>query len=223
MKDGTLFDFEMMAKDAWRLQRYSAEFIIGIDELHDIEKAVTIFGSARTNPRNKQYKGARQVANIFAKNEYAVITGGGRGIMEAANRGAADAGGDSIGLNIILPHEQRPNKYSNVAIPFKYFFIRKLFLVRYSDAFVVMPGGFGTLDELFEVLTLIQTKRGKACPVVLYNSDFWTGLIDWIKEKMLKQYKTIYPDDLELFQTLDDPQEVFDFIHNCDCIKTNRQ
>lgn len=207
---------EFKINDAWRLQKYLAEFINAYDRLHDLEteKVVTIFGSARTNPRNEYYRITRRLARIFSSNGYTVVTGGGGGIMEAANRGAADVNGKSVGLNIILPHEQKPNKYSNIKKDFKYFFIRKLFLVRSTDVFIVMPGGFGSMDELFEVLTLIQTKRMKKSPIILVDTAYWQGLVDWMKSSFLKS-KNISPEDMDLFKLMDDPEEVFNFANAC--------
>ncbi|OGF27807.1 Rossman fold protein, TIGR00730 family [Candidatus Falkowbacteria bacterium RIFOXYB2_FULL_34_18] len=209
-----------IGKDAWRVLNYQAEFVNGVNKLNELEleKAVTIFGSARTSPENNDYKTAQKLGFLFAKNNYAIVTGGGGGIMEAANRGAHKAKGKSVGLNIILPFEQKPNKYSNIRIDFKYFFIRKVNLVRYSKAFIVMPGGFGTLDELFEVLTLIQTKRMKKCPIVLVGSQYWQGLFDWIKSSLLK-HGNISAEDLGLFKILDDPKEIFKFINNYNHLK----
>ncbi|MFH0891736.1 MAG: TIGR00730 family Rossman fold protein [Candidatus Falkowbacteria bacterium] len=219
MEEGRIEDFKLMIKDAWRLQTFLAESVTAINKMHDLGPAVTIFGSARTNPRSRDYKNARKIANLFSRNNYAVISGGGGGIMEAANRGAAEGGGKSVGLNIILPHEQMPNQYANIRLDFKYFFIRKVFLVRYSDAFIIMPGGFGTLDEFFEVVTLIQTRRSKSCPVVLVGAKFWRGLIEWIRAVML-EHKTIAAEDMEHIQILDSPEEVFEFT-DCLCKQRN--
>jgi len=219
MEDSRIIeDFKLMIKDAWRLQTFLAESVNAINKLHDLGRAVTIFGSARSDPRSRDYRSARQIAGLFAANNYAVVSGGGGGIMEAANRGATEKKGKSVGLNIILPNEQAPNKYSNIKLDFKYFFIRKVFLVRYSDAFIIMPGGFGTLDELFEVLTLIQTGRGKTCPVVLVGTEFWSGLVEWIRTVMLK-HKKISPQDMGCIQILDKAEDIFRFIHDCQSLK----
>ncbi len=198
---------DFKAGEAWRLFKIVGEFVEGTDTLHDIGPAVSIFGSARTSPEDPIYKKTEEIAELFAKNNFAVITGGGGGIMEAANKGAARANGVSIGLNILLPFEQTPNKYSNVNLNFKYFFIRKVMFVKYASAYIIMPGGFGTLDELFEAVTLIQTKRIKPLPVILVGSDYWSGLVDWIKLRLVEE-KKISPDDIEIFQVLDHPEEI---------------
>ena len=198
---------DFKAGEAWRLFKIVGEFVEGTDTLHDIGPAVSIFGSARTSPEDPIYKKTEEIAELFAKNNFAVITGGGGGIMEAANKGAARANGVSIGLNILLPFEQTPNKYSNVNLNFKYFFIRKVMFIKYASAYIIMPGGFGTLDELFEAVALIQTKRIKPLPVILVGSDYWSGLADWIKLRLVEE-KKISPDDIEIFQILDHPEEI---------------
>lgn len=198
---------DFKAGEAWRLFKIVGEFVEGTDTLHDIGPAVSIFGSARTSPEDPIYKKTEEIAELFAKNNFAVITGGGGGIMEAANKGAARANGVSIGLNILLPFEQTPNKYSNVNLNFKYFFIRKVMFVKYASAYIIMPGGLGTLDELFEAVALIQTKRIKPLPVILVGSDYWSGLVDWIKLRLVEE-KKISPDDIEIFQILDHPEEI---------------
>ncbi len=192
--------------EAWRLFKIMGEFVEGIENLHDIGPGVSIFGSARTKPDHPTYKITEELAGLLAKNNFAVITGGGGGIMEAANKGAAEAGGTSIGLNIILPFEQQPNPYANIQLQFNYFFIRKVMFVKYAQAYIIMPGGFGTLDELFEAVTLIQTQRIRPFPVILMGSDYWTGLVDWIKAQLLKE-KLISKEDLDIFQIVDDPNE----------------
>lgn len=193
--------------EAWRLFKIIGEFVEGIDTLHTLGPAVTFFGSARTGPDNPIYQKTEQIASLFVKNNFAVITGGGGGIMEAANKGAAEAGGTSVGLNIILPFEQEPNPYANIRLDFKYFFIRKVMFIKYAAAYIIMPGGFGTLDELFEAVTLIQTQRIKSFPLILVGSNYWTGLIDWIKNRLLEE-KRISPEDIEILQIIDDPEEV---------------
>ncbi|HBN25933.1 MAG TPA: TIGR00730 family Rossman fold protein [Desulfobacteraceae bacterium] len=198
---------DFKAGEAWRLFKIVGEFVEGTDTLHDIGPAVSIFGSARTSPEDPIYKKTEEIAELFAKNNFAVITGGGGGIMEAANKGAARANGVSIGLNILLPFEQTPNKYSNVNLNFKYFFIRKVMFVKYASAYIIMPGGLGTLDELFEAVALIQTKRIKPLPVILVGLDYWSGLVDWIKLRLVEE-KKISPDDIEIFQILDYPEEI---------------
>jgi len=198
--------------DSWRLFRILSEFVEGFDTLANIGRpAVSIFGSARTSPDDRYYKLAEQIALDLATAGYGIITGGGPGIMAAANKGAAIAEGLSIGLNINLPFEQEPNPFTNVPLSFKYFFVRKVMFQKYSMAFIGMPGGFGTMDELFESLTLIQTRRVKRFPVILVGSDFWGGLVDWIKDRLLAE-KYINEDDLLYFQIMDDPEEVVKYI-----------
>lgn len=197
--------------DSWRLFRIMSEFVDGFDTLSGRVPSVSIFGSARTDPSDPYFKLAEEISGGLVKAGYAVITGGGPGIMAAANKGAAEADGLSIGLNINLPFEQIPNPYSNLSLDFKYFFVRKVMFIKYAMAFICMPGGFGTLDELFEALTLIQTNRIKPFPIILAGSGFWDGLIDWIKEKMLKS-GYIDKDDLFIFSQMDDPDEIVAFI-----------
>jgi len=198
--------------DSWRMFRIMAEFVDGFDAMSAVDiPAVTIYGSARTPVDHHYYLLAEKIAGALARAGMAVITGGGPGIMEAANKGAAEAGGVSIGLNISLPHEQTPNPYSNFPLHFKYFFVRKVMFMKYSMAFICMPGGFGSLDELFEALTLIQTQRIKPFPIVLVGSDFWSGLVDWIRDRLLSS-GSISPEDISLFQVLDDADEVVNHI-----------
>jgi len=193
--------------EPWRLFKIMGEFVEGVDTLHDLGPAVSIFGSARIKPNDAVYKKAEKLAELFVKNGFSVITGGGGGVMEAANKGAADAGGTSVGLNIILPFEQEPNPFSNVKLDFKYFFIRKVMFIKYASAYIILPGGFGTLDELFEAVTLVQTRRIRSFPLILVGSEYWTGLVDWIKDKLLGE-KRISPEDLEILQIMDDPEEI---------------
>jgi uncharacterized protein (TIGR00730 family) len=193
--------------ESWRVFRIMAEFVEGIETLSEIHNAVTIFGSARIAPTDVYYQKAERLAQLLAKNGFGVITGGGPGIMEAANKGASEAGGKSVGMNIHLPFEQKPNPYANIRIDYKYFFTRKVMFVKYAVAYVILPGGFGTMDELFEALTLIQTKRIKSFPLILMGSDYWQGLLDWLKKTMLAEGK-ILPADMELIQIIDDPEEV---------------
>lgn len=197
--------------DSWRLFRIMSEFVEGFDTLASRRPAVSMFGSARTPPSDPYYELADNIASGLAKAGYAVITGGGPGIMEAANKGASEADGLSIGLNINLPFEQQPNPYANLELDFKYFFVRKVMFIKYAMAFICMPGGFGTLDELFEALTLIQTRRIKAFPIVLVGSGYWDGLLDWVKEKVLTE-KYINKEDLFIFNQMDDPDEIVSFI-----------
>ncbi len=198
-------DFKL--EESWRLFKILGEFVEGIDTLHDLGAAVSIFGSARTKPGTQYYEKASEIASLMVKNNYGVITGGGGGIMEAANKGAADAGGTSVGLNITLPFEQDPNPFSNIKLQFNYFFIRKVMFVKYASAYIIMPGGFGTLDELFEAVTLIQTQRIKPLPVILVGTEFWSGIIDWVKTTMLSE-GNISLEDLDIFNITDDPDEV---------------
>jgi uncharacterized protein (TIGR00730 family) len=193
--------------EAWRLFKIMGEFVEGVDALHEIGPAVSFFGSARIKPADPIYKKAEKLARLFVKHNFAVITGGGGGVMEAANKGATEAGGVSVGLNIILPHEQVPNRFANIKIDFKYFFIRKVMFVKYATAYIILPGGFGTLDELFEAVTLVQTHRIQPFPLILVGSDYWSGLIGWIKEKLLSE-KRISPQDIEILQVMDDPEDI---------------
>ncbi len=193
--------------EAWRLFKIIGEFVEGVDALHEIGPAVSFFGSARVKPTDSIYKKTEKLARLFVENDFAVITGGGGGVMEAANKGAAEAGGTSVGLNIILPHEQKPNPFANIKIGFKYFFIRKVMFVKYATAYVILPGGFGTLDELFEAVTLIQTQRIQPFPLILVGSEYWAGLVDWIEEKLLAE-KRISTQDIEILQVMDDPEEI---------------
>ena len=193
--------------ESWRLFKIMGEFVDGVEELHELGPAVSIFGSARIKPEDPVYKKAMEIATLFAKNKFAIITGGGGGVMEAANRGAAEVGGMSVGLNIRLPFEQIPNQYANKKLEFKYFFIRKVMFIKYAAAYIAMPGGFGTMDELFEVVTLIQTRRIKPFPVILVGREYWTGLIDWVKARLLES-KMISAPDLEIMQIMDDPEEI---------------
>ena len=189
--------------DTWRTLRIQGEFVEGFDALADLGPAVSIFGSARVGRRNRYYAAARRVAAALGREGFAIITGGGPGIMEAANRGARDAGGLSIGANIELPFEQGLNEYVDLGMEFRYFFVRKVMFVKYAEGFVIFPGGFGTLDELFESLTLIQTGKVEHFPVVLYGKDYWRGLLEWIREKPLYEEK-ISPQDLDLVTVTDD-------------------
>jgi uncharacterized protein (TIGR00730 family) len=207
MDEKTQFVVDALSiEESWRIFRIMAEFVEAIETLSQVKRAVSIFGSARTKPGDPYYQKAELLARLLAQKGFSVITGGGPGIMEAANKGAAEAGGRSVGMNIRLPFEQKPNPYANISIDYKYFFTRKVMFVKYAMAYVVMPGGFGTIDELFEALTLIQTKRIKSFPVILMGSEYWKGLLDWLRKTMLHDSK-ISPEDLELFQIIDDPEE----------------
>ena len=198
-------------EDPWRILRIMAEFVSSFETMSHVGPAVTIFGSARTSPKHPCYKAAMELSMLLARNNLAVITGGGPGIMEAANRGAAKGKGKSVGLNIELPHEQGGNGYANLPVHFHYFFARKVCFVKYSHAFVFMPGGFGTLDELFEVLTLVQTQRIPRFPLILFGKDYWQGLLHWIHTSLEKS-GNISPGDVNLLSLTDDPQEVVDII-----------
>jgi uncharacterized protein (TIGR00730 family) len=199
------------AQDTWRIFRIMAEFVEGFDELNDLPPCVTIFGSARTKENEGSYEKARQTASLLAQRGFAVATGGGGGIMEAGNRGASEADGVSVGLNISLPMEQNPNPYQNRSLEFRYFFVRKVMLLKYSQAFVICPGGFGTLDELFESITLIQTNKMRPFPVILMDRSFWGGLMDWVKQTVLARGK-ISEEDLDLFYMVDTPEEVCEIL-----------
>lgn len=217
MKDNNLIEAhqylinEFKLGESWRLFKIMGEFVDGVETLHDIGPAVTMFGSARLDENSEYYRIARHIAEVLAENGFAVITGGGGGIMEAGNRGAANGGGRSVGLNIQLPMEQKPNPYANVQLEFKYFFIRKVMFVKYATAYIIMPGGFGTMDELFEAVTLIQTHRIRPLPVILYNSQYWCGLIDWIKCQLLEN-GMISANDLTILRMVDTPGEIVEIV-----------
>lgn len=197
---------ESPVKDLWRIFRVMAEFVEGFDELAAIGPAVSIYGSARAKASDKYYKLAEQTAGCLAKAGFAVITGGGSGIMEAANKGAAEAGGKSIGLNIELPVEQMPNKYQNFSLHFRYFFCRKVMFLKYAHGFIAFPGGFGTLDEFSESLVLIQTLKQAFFPVILMGSDYWKGMVDWMNEMMLNKCHYVESKDMQVFTVVDDPE-----------------
>jgi len=184
-----------------------AEFVESIEILSNVDNAVSIFGSARIKPEDKYYRMAEELSRLLVENGFAVITGGGPGIMEAGNKGAAEAGGKSVGMNIKLPFEQKPNPYANIPLDYKYFFIRKVMFIKYAVAYVIMPGGYGTMDEFFEALTLIQTRRVRSFPVILMGREYWQGLLDWLKGTMLKR-EMILPYDLDMIQVMDEPEEV---------------
>jgi uncharacterized protein (TIGR00730 family) len=184
-----------------------AEFVEGFEVLSEIGKAVSIFGSSRTKPGEKYYKLTEEIAYLLAKEGYAIITGSGPGVMEAANKGAKRAGGHSVGLNIQIPSEQKPNKYVETLLDFRYFFVRKVMFVKYAKAFVIMPGGYGTLDEFTEAINLIQTERIPKFPVVLFGSEYWKGMLDWLKEEVLVN-RNISKHDLDIFTVVDKPKEV---------------
>ena len=198
---------DLAKSDTWRVFRIMAELVEGFEALSNIGPAVTIFGSARLVPGSPYYNKCQKVSENLAKDGFAVISGGGPGIMEAANKGAQNANGTSIGLNIELPMEQSPNAFQDIRVEFRYFFVRKLMFVKYAVAYVIFPGGFGTMDEMFEALTLIQTKKVRGFPVVLVGRDYWQGMIDWLRKTVLV-HGNISPEDLDLMQIVDEPEEV---------------
>ncbi|MDD5561023.1 MAG: TIGR00730 family Rossman fold protein [Candidatus Omnitrophica bacterium] len=198
---------DFIQDDTWRIFRIMSEFVDGFEILSRVGKAVSIFGSARAKPESRHYKHAEEIAYNIAKAGYAVITGSGPGLMEAANKGARRADGYSIGLNIQLPCEQKPNRFVDTVLSFRYFFVRKVMFVKYAKAFVILPGGYGTLDEFFEAITLIQTNRIAKFPVVLFDSKYWRPLLDWLKSTVYK-HGNIDKEDMELFVLADNPKEV---------------
>ncbi len=198
-------------EDPWRVFRIMSEFVDGFHSLSKVGNAVTVFGSSRLRPEHPMYLAAEKTAFLLVKKGYAVITGGGPGIMEAGNKGALRANGKSVGLNIDLPFEQRANPYINYAVNFHYFFCRKVMFLKYAKAFVIFPGGYGTLDELSEALTLIQTHRMERFPVILFGSQYWKGMLDWLKNSMLEE-DCIQEDDLKLFKVVDKPEDVVKLI-----------
>ncbi|MGA2939549.1 MAG: TIGR00730 family Rossman fold protein [Syntrophobacteraceae bacterium] len=193
--------------NSWRLFKILAEFVDGFETLGNLYPAVTIFGSARVKPGDETYEKTYEIAKKLSMHGYNIITGGGPGVMEAGNKGAKEGGAKSVGLNIELPLEQSPNPYSTLRLDFQYFFVRKVMFVKYAQAYIGMPGGFGTMDEIFEALTLIQTKRIKPFPVILVGTQYWTGLLEWIRNTLVYG-KYISPEDLDFFTLLDDPDEV---------------
>ncbi len=206
---------QIKGENSWTMFKVLAEFVDGFETLNKIGPCISIFGSARTNPDHKYYKLAVATAERLSKEGFGIITGGGPGIMEAANKGAHNAKSPSVGLNIDLPFEQSHNPYidPDKNLNYRYFFIRKVMFVKYAQAFVTLPGGFGTFDELFEVLTLIQTKKISKVPVILVGSEFWTGLKEWIKDVMLDQHQNISPKDMDLIPIVDTPEEVVEIIN----------
>ncbi len=192
-------------QDSWRIFRIMAEFVEGFETMSRVGNAVTIFGSARTKPADPYYKAAEETARLLAHEGFGVITGGGPGIMEAANKGAFEAGGVSVGCNITLPQEQEANKYQTITLDFHYFYARKVMFVKYASAFICFPGGYGTLDEFFEITTLIQTLKTEAFPVILYGTPYWSGLVDWIRAQLIPHF--IDPEDIDIFKLVDSPQE----------------
>ncbi len=205
---------EMKSSNSWLLFKIMGEFVNGFEQMGLIGPCVSIFGSARTKPEHPYYQKAVEIAEKIVGHGFGVITGGGPGIMEAANKGAQQGGGTSVGLNIVLPFEQKENPYidSDKLMNFDYFFVRKVMFIKYAQAFVVMPGGFGTLDELFEALTLIQTEKITKFPIVLFGSEFWSGMIDWIKNVLLEEHQNISPEDLDLIKVVDDVDEAVNHV-----------
>lgn len=202
---------ELSSHESWRIFRIMSEFVDSIEQLSELPKAVAIFGSTKVKHSDPFYQQSYDIASRLAKKGFSIITGGGPGIMEAANKGAKEAGGISVGLNIELPQEQKPNPYISNLLNFRYFFIRKVMFVKYSTAFIILPGGFGTLDELFEPLTLIQTDRIKPFPVVMVGRKYWSGLTEWIENTLLKGGK-VTPSDMKIFQTVDKTDEVIEAV-----------
>jgi uncharacterized protein (TIGR00730 family) len=201
----------LQAKESWRLFRILAEFVEGFEVLPRVYPGVTIFGSARTKPDDPDYQKAEKLAELLVRAGFSVITGGGPGIMEAANKGASNAVGYSVGLNIRLPMEQEPNPYANIKLEFRYFFVRKVMLAKYSVAFVFFPGGFGTMDEMFEILTLVQTRKIRPVPIVLVDKQFWKPLVSWFTKTLIPENK-ISTQDLEIFKVIDEPEEIVNYI-----------
>lgn len=206
VKKITAVDNDFTHEDTWRIFRITSEFVDGFETLSKIGDAVSIFGSSRIKPDNKYYKLAEETAYLLAKEGYAIITGSGPGLMEASNKGARRAKGKSIGLNIQIPSEQKPNKYVDQLLDFRYFFVRKVMFVKYAKAFVIMPGGYGTLDEFFEAVNLIQTERIAKFPVVLFGLEYWKGMLDWLRSTVLK-HGSINKDELNIFTIVDSPKE----------------
>ena len=205
---------EIKTNDSWAIFKIMGEFVNGFEKMSRIGPCISIFGSARTQPHEKYFKLAEKVAESIVEAGYGVITGGGPGIMEAGNKGAHLAGGTSVGLNIELPFEQNDNPYidSDKSLDFDYFFVRKVMFVKYSQGFVVMPGGFGTLDELFEALTLIQTNKIEKFPIIMVGTEFWEGLMDWVKDTLLEKFGNISATDLDLIHLVDTPEEVIEIL-----------
>ncbi|MAE64245.1 MAG: TIGR00730 family Rossman fold protein [Phycisphaeraceae bacterium] len=203
------------SKETWRLFRILAEFVDGFETMNDIGPAVTVFGSARTPRDDEVYRHAVRCGRLLVERGFTVITGGGPGVMEAANRGAFEAQGKSVGLNISLPTEQHANPFQNYELTFRYFFVRKVMFVKYASGFIIFPGGFGTMDEFFESMTLIQTLKIDPFPVVLIGKKFWSGLIDWMRTVMLDEFQNISPEDMDLFRLTDDVDEAVSIVQEC--------
>lgn len=204
-------DKSLLTRESWKVFQIMAEFVEGFERLAPLRPSVSVFGSARTPPDDPCYQAAEETSRLLSDAGFAVVSGGGPGIMEAANKGASAGKSPSIGLNIALPHEQEPNEYQDIALKFQHFFSRKVMFVKYASAYVVFPGGFGTLDELAEILALIQTGKSRKIPVILYGHDYWRGLVDWLQQKMAAEGH-IKPSDLSLFEVLDEPQAIVNAI-----------
>ena len=202
---------DITVRDTWRMFHIMAEFVEGFENLAEIQPAVSFFGSARCKENDPLYTKTYDLAKLVAKSGFNIITGGGGGVMEAANKAAAEEGVKSVGVNIELPFEQKPNPYSNLRLHFRYFFVRKVMFLKYAMAYIVMPGGFGTLDECFEALTLIQTKKIKPFPVILVDSSYWSTIVDWMKNQLLEQ-QLISKEDLHIFKVMDDPEEIVEYV-----------
>ncbi len=203
---------QSLSLESWRVFRIVSEFVEGVETLSQIGPGVSVFGSARLSASHPHYALAEQCGRLLVQKGFAVITGGGPGIMEAANKGAREAGGTSVGLNIVLPMEQNPNPWQNIDLEFRYFFVRKVMFVRYAKGFIIFPGGFGTMDELFEALTLMQTMKIEPFPVVLVGREFWGGLLDWFRATLRDEYKTVSPEDFDLFMVTDSVEEAVQFV-----------
>ncbi|MFZ5996255.1 MAG: TIGR00730 family Rossman fold protein [Nitrospirota bacterium] len=210
-RDGMVKIEDLKGSESFRIFRIQGELVDGFEALYNLGPAVSIFGSARLGEDTYYYRQAVKVAEMLSKAGFSIITGGGPGIMEAANRGARKGKGKSVGLNIILPHEQKPNRYQDINVSFKYFFVRKLMFIKYAIAFIIFPGGFGTMDEMFEALTLTQTGKIDAFPIILYGREYWQGLIDWMKNTLVKE-GTISREDFAFFQIVDDPKDVCELL-----------
>jgi uncharacterized protein (TIGR00730 family) len=206
---------DMTSRDTWLVFRIIAELVEGFDKMSKVTPAVSIFGSARSKPGDREYQLAEEIARKLAERGFAIITGGGPGVMEAGNKGALAAGGTSVGLNIILPEEQAPNPYQTISVDFKFFFIRKVMFIKYAMSFVILPGGFGSLDELFEALTLMQTRRIKKFPLYLVDSSYWGPMVEWLKGPVLER-GMIREDDLKLLAMIDDVDELVNYISWCE-------
>lgn len=205
------FELKSIEQDTWRIFRIMGELVEGFEGLNQLKKGVTIYGSRNSKPSNKYYKAAYETSKLLSNEGFSILTGAGPGIMEAGNKGACKGKGDSVGLNILIPEEQKPNPYIEYLLEFKYFFIRKVMFVKYSNAFVIFPGGYGTLDELFETLALVQTHRIRPVPVILYGKDFWSGIIHWL-ENVCKKNKCVDKKDLALFKVVDTPRQALNVV-----------